>query len=414
MESLAIGSDLKHGGRAVDASSPTGASQRPAHRHELPAWAGRRGHSSPPPIIIGPRCDAAEREADAIAPRLTGPNTGSTRQPTRHGCESGATGTYAMRCPDRIQPKSDDSTSTSSTTVPPIVYDILARPGRKLDAMSRELFEPRLGVDLSTVRVHDDQAAAASARAVGAQAWTVGNHIAFANSIHARGVNVVLAHEVVHVAQRSQRPVGRRVMRRQTATTVDSDGTTTTWPDTLIVAIPPASLRWAIGSQDYYLKRQGDFFRRAERGERPPDYYLSYGYKYAHRFRDILRPALSPDGQAWVDRCLRALQVAIEDRRDASPWRFAELEGNNDVFRAFAYDTHAQAYLVSGVCELGIVDELKILSTPDLSDIFTRGGSAQVKEALGLCVGRWWSRSPRPGSGPRPCATRWRTPTPPT
>src|SRR4051812_11945741 len=51
--------------------------------------------------------------------------------------------------------------------------------GRPLDDSARRAMEARLGADLSGIRVHHDEAAAASADALGARAFTDGAHIAF-------------------------------------------------------------------------------------------------------------------------------------------------------------------------------------------------------------------------------------------
>src|SRR5579863_5305580 len=59
------------------------------------------------------------------------------------------------------------------------VHRALRSPGKSLDSKTRTFFEPRMGHDFSRVRVHSDTEAAASARAVSAQAYTVGQHVAF-------------------------------------------------------------------------------------------------------------------------------------------------------------------------------------------------------------------------------------------
>lgn len=88
--------------------------------------------------------------------------------------------------------------------VPPIVHDVLRSPGQPLDPVTRAFFEPRLDYDFSKVRVHADATAAASARAINALAYTVGNHLVFgkeqysSNSAEGRGV---LAHELTHAIQ---------------------------------------------------------------------------------------------------------------------------------------------------------------------------------------------------------------------
>ena len=91
--------------------------------------------------------------------------------------------------------------------IPSSVHRTLASPGRALDGATRGFMEPRLGHDFSHVRVHADAEAAASARAVGALAYTVGPNIVFDHgrydpaSAHGRRL---LAHELVHVVQQGR------------------------------------------------------------------------------------------------------------------------------------------------------------------------------------------------------------------
>lgn len=76
--------------------------------------------------------------------------------------------------------------------------------GRGLDAQQRTYFEPRLGVDLSDVRIHADADAAASAADLRARAYTVGSDVVFGKGQYSpdtpRG-RWLLAHELAHVAQ---------------------------------------------------------------------------------------------------------------------------------------------------------------------------------------------------------------------
>jgi nucleoid-associated protein YgaU len=94
-------------------------------------------------------------------------------------------------------------TSTVSS-IPPIVYDVLRSPGQPLDADTRAFFEPRFGQDFSRVRVHADAKASESARAVNALAYTVGGDIVFAagqSSPRTSAGRKLLAHELVHTVQ---------------------------------------------------------------------------------------------------------------------------------------------------------------------------------------------------------------------
>jgi pyrrolidone-carboxylate peptidase len=90
--------------------------------------------------------------------------------------------------------------------MPPIVYDVLRSPGEPLKAETRALMEQRFEQDFSRVRVHTDQQAADSARAVDALAYTVGNNVVFGSGLfQPRSVSgqQLLAHELTHVIQQS-------------------------------------------------------------------------------------------------------------------------------------------------------------------------------------------------------------------
>jgi hypothetical protein len=81
------------------------------------------------------------------------------------------------------------------------------RSGTALPESVRRLFEPRLGYDLSRVRVHAEPADERATRALGAEAFSVGERIFFAQGAYApaseRGQRL-LAHELTHIAQSAQ------------------------------------------------------------------------------------------------------------------------------------------------------------------------------------------------------------------
>lgn len=89
-------------------------------------------------------------------------------------------------------------------SAPSPVHEVLRAPGQPLDAATRAFMEPRFGHDFSRVRVHTDSAAASSARAMGAAAYTQGHNIMFGAgryvpyTIEGRHL---LAHELTHVVQ---------------------------------------------------------------------------------------------------------------------------------------------------------------------------------------------------------------------
>jgi hypothetical protein len=82
-------------------------------------------------------------------------------------------------------------------------------PGQPLDFDTRAFMEPRFGYDFSQVRVHLNDQAAESARALNAQAYTVGQDIVFAAgqyAPHSREGRKLLAHELAHTIQSNINP----------------------------------------------------------------------------------------------------------------------------------------------------------------------------------------------------------------
>lgn len=86
--------------------------------------------------------------------------------------------------------------------------------GHPLDRNTRSFMEARLGHDFGSVRVHTDSAAAATATALQARAYTVGQDVAFGLGHYAPYNNAgrrLIAHELAHtVQQRSMRPLIQR------------------------------------------------------------------------------------------------------------------------------------------------------------------------------------------------------------
>lgn len=84
------------------------------------------------------------------------------------------------------------------------VETVIATPGQPLAGATRQAMEGSFGHDFSGVRVHTDAAAAGSAAAFDALAYTVGSHVVFGAgqyTPHTPQGHGLLAHELAHVVQ---------------------------------------------------------------------------------------------------------------------------------------------------------------------------------------------------------------------
>jgi hypothetical protein len=128
--------------------------------------------------------------------------------------------------PQGVGPRPHRATDeTALSPVPPIIHEVLHTAGQALDPAMRTLMETRLGHDFSRVRVHADTSAAASARAVAALAYTVGQHVVFGAGRYAPGTSAgqeLLAHELTHVVQ--QQSMRRRFVARQAVERYETRG----------------------------------------------------------------------------------------------------------------------------------------------------------------------------------------------
>lgn len=108
--------------------------------------------------------------------------------------------------------RNENGHDTEPPRTGPAVSAELRTPGVPLPAADRAYFEPRLGYDLSTVRLHTGDGAAAATKEVGAQAFTYGNDVVLGNGRCLPGNTSgrrLLAHELAHVVQQTS-PVIRR------------------------------------------------------------------------------------------------------------------------------------------------------------------------------------------------------------
>ena len=157
-------------------------------------------------LIVNPDGDSYEQEADEVSERVMRMPESQPRRacPCGGGCPGCRTGQPGR---ESVQTKRVRAGDTGQIAAPPVVHEVLASPGQPLDRATRAFMEPRFGHDFGHVRVHADERAAESARALGALAYTVGSEIVFSRGQYAPGTQAgkrLLAHELSHVEQQRE------------------------------------------------------------------------------------------------------------------------------------------------------------------------------------------------------------------
>ena len=162
-------------------------------------------------LAVSVPSDPAEREAEAIAAQVLAP-AAPVAEPVRPAAGGGAR--VDRKCAsceeeengagkaegDKIHRRGEGAGAPGNRSG---CRRRSGRGGEPLPA-ERRFFEERLGFDLSRVRVHADRPAAEAARALDAEAFTVGRDVAFADGRYrpsTRDGRGLLAHELAHVVQ---------------------------------------------------------------------------------------------------------------------------------------------------------------------------------------------------------------------
>ena len=95
----------------------------------------------------------------------------------------------------------------AQSAAPRDVRNVITQSGHPLDTATLGRFHTSFGHDFSSVRVHTDDRAAASAASRSARAYTVGRHVVFGRGEYAPATTPgrhLLAHELAHVVQQSR------------------------------------------------------------------------------------------------------------------------------------------------------------------------------------------------------------------
>jgi hypothetical protein len=183
---------------------PPAPARHPSALHPLPLGLKAR-------LRLGAAHDDAEKQADRVADRIVAnpsqrglavlpPSAGGQANPVRNAlatvtprrapsqASTSLTGDVESMLPERLEPR----------------LLALLQGGQTLPDAARQDMQPHFGIDLAAVRIHTDAEAARLNDAVGAHAFALGEHIAFAPGKfapdHPSGRHL-LAHELAHVAQ---------------------------------------------------------------------------------------------------------------------------------------------------------------------------------------------------------------------
>lgn len=177
---------------------------------------GRAGPAARTTLRIGPQSDPLEREADRVARTVVAgraaPVRGAAGPGAQRKCAPCTEGERRAEIRMKAAPGGPRGQAEAGTTA----AAALASGGAPLPSALRGYFEPRLGTDLSAVRVHTDPGAARAADALAARAFTVARDVVFAAGEYAPdrpGGLRLLAHELAHVAQ--QTTAGAPALQRQ-------------------------------------------------------------------------------------------------------------------------------------------------------------------------------------------------------
>jgi hypothetical protein len=159
--------------------------------------------------------DAQEQQADQMADRIMRSpqpaESGETHKPLDRPSSSKSNELKLQRKrlkeDDEIKGKWNDSPSEVTSDVADQIRGLSG--GQRLPASERSFFKPWFNHSFEDVRVHADTQANATAHALNARAFTLGNDIVFASGQYSPGTERgrrLLAHELTHVVQQQTGP----------------------------------------------------------------------------------------------------------------------------------------------------------------------------------------------------------------
>ena len=133
----------------------------------------------------------------------------------------------------------------------------------------------------------------------------------------------------------------------------------------------------------YYIARARDYQIRYGKND-VPQYVIEYGAKYMFRFKYETRNELTDiTAINWLDDTLYNLQDSLEEILYKYP-KCEDLDSDESgsLYKK-AFESHVDAYLNAGFCNLNLAEWIDIGRTPDRKDI--AGGVLQVLSVLVSC-----------------------------
>ncbi len=159
-----------------------------------------------PKLTINPPDDQYEREADLVAGQIM-------RMPMDnnyffHPASISSVQRKCTECEEeeKLQRKENSKSEVNVDNTLENYIGNINSGGNSLPDNVRSFFEPGFGYDFSNVRIHNDAAAAKSAKSINALAYTYGNNIVFNENQYSPDTDSgkrLLAHELTHVVQQN-------------------------------------------------------------------------------------------------------------------------------------------------------------------------------------------------------------------
>ncbi len=171
-----------------------------------------------PKLSINQPNDVYEQEADAMADKVMNTTNSSVNNNSFFNPSITSVQRKCAHCEQeekQMQRKENNSNKITASNKTEAYINSLSG-GRSLNKKERSFFEPRMGYDFSNVKIHTDAAAAQSAQAVDALAYTTGNNIVFNHDQFKPDTDSgkkLLSHELTHVVQQTKDNIGNKISR---------------------------------------------------------------------------------------------------------------------------------------------------------------------------------------------------------